>query len=153
MTPAHFQDALPAKMFYDPQRDMWVRLLADGRVEIGATAFGLHLAGAVIAFTPKPIGAKIDLGRGLGTIETGKTVLAVHCPLSICLDEANEAAEENAAILERSPYAAGWMVRGKPRDWAGEQKHLVNAAAYRAHCLSISPDAAITVSIPESESA
>ena len=151
MTPARFQDALPAKLLYDTQRDMWVRPLADGRVEIGATAFGLHLAGDVIAFTPKPIGAEIDLGRGLGTIETGKTVLAVHCPLSLQLDEANEAAEENAALLERAPYGAGWMIRGNPRDWASEQQRLVDAAAYRAHCLSIAPEADISVSVAGSE--
>lgn len=143
MTPRPFRDILPSDLLYDTRRDMWVRRLADGRVEIGATAFGLFLAGEVIAFTPKPKGAEIDLGRGLGTIETGKTVLAVHCPLSLYLDEYNEAAEESPQRLEQAPYQAGWMIRGRPRDWASEREALMDAASYRAHCLSIEPDAEI----------
>ena len=138
-----FRDTLPSELLYDTRRDMWVRPLADGRVEIGATAFGLFLAGEVIAFTPKPKGAEIDLGRGLGTIETGKTVLAVHCPLSLRLDESNEAAEEAPRWLEQAPYTAGWMIRGRPARWSEEQTQLVDAAAYRAHCLSVEPDAEI----------
>lgn len=138
-----FHDRLPTDCHYDLRRDMWVRREADGSVLVGATAFGLFLAGPLLAFTPKPRGAEIERGRGLGTIETGKTVLAVHSPLSLTLLEANEAAEENPALLEGSPYAAGWMIRGRPRDWAGEAADLVDAAAYRAHCLAVQPDARI----------
>lgn len=138
-----FSDRLPGDLLYDPRRDMWVRPVADGRVEIGATAFGLFLAGEVIAFTPKPNGAEIECGRGLGTIETGKTVLAVHCPLTLRLDQSNEAAEEAPALLESDPYGAGWMIRGTPVNWAIEKMQLVGAASYRIHCLSIEPAAKI----------
>jgi len=138
-----FRDTLPTDLLYDRQRNMWVRPGVDGQVEIGATAFGLFLAGEVIAFTPKPKGAEIDLGRGLGTIETGKTVLAVHCPLSLRLDESNDAAEESPALLERDPYRSGWMIRGTPRHWDMERLRLVDATAYRIHCLSIEPTAEI----------
>lgn len=143
MTAGKFSDVLPRDRLYDAQRDMWVKPCADGRVEVGATAFGLYLAGSVIAFTPKPVGAEIDLGRGLGTIETGKTVLAVHCPVSLRLDVANEAAEENPALLERAPYEAGWMIRGTPRHWDNERQGLIDAEAYRAHCLKLEPGAQI----------
>lgn len=143
MTPDKFKDVLPRDRLYDPQRDMWVKLGPDGRVEIGATAFGLYLAGSVIAFTPKPVGAEIDRGRGLGTIETGKTVLAVHSPLSLRLDAVNESAEENPALLDDAPYEAGWMIRGTPRNWQDERPGLIDADAYRAHCLKLEPGAQI----------
>jgi len=138
-----FCDTLPADLLFDRQRDMWVRPGANGQVEIGATAFGLFLAGEVIAFTPKPKGAEIELGRGLATIETGKTVLAVHCPLSLRLDQTNEAAEESPVLLERDPYRSGWMIRGTPHHWATEKLQLVDAVSYRIHCLGIEPDAKI----------
>jgi glycine cleavage system H protein len=148
MARERFSGALPTDRLYDRQYDMWLQEAADGRVTIGATAFGLHLAGEVIAFTPKPRGAQIDAGRGLGTIETGKTVLAVHCPVALLLEAANESAEENPALIERDPYGAGWMVRGLPRAWATDRQRLVDAASYRAHCLRIEPDADITVEAP-----
>jgi len=145
MARKRFIGTLPADRLYDRQYDMWVQEAADGRVVVGATGFGLHLAGEVIAFTSKPRGAHIDTGRGLGTIETGKTVLAVHCPLAFVLEIANDAAEENPSLLDGDPYGAGWMARGLPRDWATDRQRLVDAATYRAHCLAIEPDAEITV--------
>lgn len=143
MARERFVGRLPADRLYDPQHDMWLQEAADGRVVIGATAFGLHLAGEVIAFTPKPVGAQIDAGRGLGTVETGKTVLAVRCPVALLLEAANDAAEENPALLDQDPFGAGWMVRGLPGNWVADRARLVDAAAYRAHCLTIEPDALI----------
>lgn len=131
----------PNDLIYDPRREMWVRRLPDGRVEIGATAYGLSLAGPLLAFTPKPRGAEIECGRGLGTVETGKTVLAVHCPLSLTLVESNEHAEENPALIESSPYGDGWMIRGRPRDFASESAALVDADTYQKHVLAQAPDA------------
>lgn len=145
MARERFSGRLPADRLYDPQYDMWLQEVAGGRILVGATAFGLHLAGEVIAFTSKPVGAQIGVGRGLGTVETGKTVLAVHCPVALGLEAINEAAEEDPALLARDPYGAGWMVRGLPRDWATDRARLVDAVAYRAHCLAIEPDAEITV--------
>lgn len=48
-----FRGTIPADRRYDTRHDMWVRRDGDS-VEIGATAFGIHLAGKVIAFTAKP---------------------------------------------------------------------------------------------------
>jgi len=119
---------------------MWVRT-KDAEVLIGASSFGIFLAGEIIGFTAKPKGAEVALGRGLGTIECAKTVLAVHSPLSFVLLEANEAAEERPAVLNRDPYAAGWMVRGRPVAWEAERGRLIDAAAYRAHILRCEPTA------------
>lgn len=119
---------------------MWVRAGGDD-VLIGATSFGIFRAGELIGFTAKPKGAEVALGRGLGTVECAKTVLAVHAPISFVLLEANEAAEERPAMLNRDPYVAGWMVRGKPTAWDAERGRLVDAAAYRAHVLRVEPTA------------
>jgi glycine cleavage system H protein len=112
-------------------------------VIIGATAFGIFLAGEIISFTAKPKGAEVERGRGLGTVECAKTVLAVHAPLSFVLTEANEVAEERADVLNRDPYLAGWMVRGRPTAWEAECARLVDAVGYRGHIRRIEPDAEI----------
>ncbi|OHC62884.1 MAG: hypothetical protein A2040_01335 [Rhodocyclales bacterium GWA2_65_19] len=135
-----FRGAVPDGLFYDPEYDMWVRT-EGADVLIGASSFGIFRASEIIGFTAKPTGAEVALGRGLGTIECAKTVLAVHAPLSFVLLAANEAAEERPAILNRDPYAAGWMVRGRPTAWAAERSRLVDAASYRAHILRSEPGA------------
>jgi glycine cleavage system H protein len=137
-----FRGAVPDGLLYDPDHDMWVRCEAE-EVVIGATAFGIFLAGEIIAFTAKPKGAEVERGRGLGTVECAKTVLAVHAPLSFVLQEANEAAEERADVLNSDPYGAGWMARGRATAWETERARLVDAVDYRAHIRRIEPEAEI----------
>jgi glycine cleavage system H protein len=142
MSRAPFRGAVPDGLLYDPDHDMWVRREGED-VVIGASAFGIFLAGEIIGFTVKPKGAEVERGRGLGTVECAKTVLAVHAPLSFVLLAANEAAEERPALLNRDPYAAGWMVRGRPTAWEAERAMLVDAPSYRAHIRRIEPEAEI----------
>jgi glycine cleavage system H protein len=134
-----FHGAIPDGLLYDTTHDMWVRREGDD-VLIGATSFGIHMAGAIIAFTAKPKGAEIGRGRGLGTIECSKTVLAVHAPIAFVLAEGNDALEARPVLLNLDAYAA-WMVRGTPTDWLADSALLVDAGAYRAHILRIEPEA------------
>ena len=136
-----FAGSIPDDRLYCPRYDMWVQEVGDGELLIGATAFGIFLAGEIIAFTSKPRGAEVELGRGMGTVECRKTVLAVHVPVSFVLLEGNEAAEEQPKRVNDDPYGAGWMARVRPTRWAEEQSVLVDAAAYRAHVLKIEPEA------------
>lgn len=135
-----FRGRIPDDLLYAPEYDMWVRAAGD-EVLVGASSFGLFLAGGIIGFTAKPKGAEVACGRGLGTVECAKTVLAVHAPISFVLLESNEAAEERPSILNRDPYDAGWMVRGRPTAWEAERGRLVDAASYREHVRRIEPTA------------
>lgn len=136
-----FRGSIPDDRLYCPRYDMWVQVTEAGEVRIGATSFGIFLAGQIIAFTAKPNGAEVELGRGMGTIESSKTVVAVHAPISFILLEGNEAAEEQPKLVHTAPHGAGWMVRVRPSRWAEEQATLVDAAAYRRHILTIEPEA------------
>lgn len=136
-----FSGSIPDDRRYCTRYDMWVQEIGDGEVLIGATSFGIFLAGQLIAFTAKPKGAEVEIGRGMGTVESRKTVVAVHAPISFVLLEGNEAAEEHPSLLNTSPYGEGWMTRAKATRWAEEQAGLVNAGAYRQHVLMLEPEA------------
>jgi glycine cleavage system H protein len=138
-----FCGSIPDDRLYCPQYDMWVQEASGGEVLIGATSFGVFLAGEIIAFTSKPNGAEVHIGRGMGTVECRKTVLAVHAPISFVLLEGNEATEENPQRINDDPCGDGWMARGRPTRWAEEKATLVDAAAYRCHILAIEPEAVI----------
>lgn len=137
-----FRGVVPGGLLYDTDSDMWVRRDGDD-VVVGTTAFGLHRAGRLVAFTAKPRGAEVARGRGLGTVESSKTVLAVHAPVSFVVDAANEAAEERPQLINDDPHGAGWMARGRPLAWAAESAGLVDAAAYAAHVRAADPGAII----------
>jgi len=136
-----FSGFIPDDRLYSPRYDMWVAERDDGEVLIGATSFGIFMAGEIIAFTAKPKGAEIDIGRGMGTVECRKTVLAVHAPISFILLEGNEAAEERPRLVNIAPYGEGWMARAQPTRWAEERPLLIDAAAYRRHVLAVEPEA------------
>ncbi len=137
-----FRGPIPADRLYCPQHDMWVKEDGDGLL-IGATGFGLFLAGEIFAFTAKPNGAEVHQGRGMATIESRKTVLAVHAPVSFVLLAGNEQAEARPALINSDPYGQGWMVRGRPlpQSWPAERLALIDATAYRQHILGIEPEA------------
>lgn len=136
-----FRGSIPDDRLYCPRHDMWVQEAGDGELLIGATSFGLFLAGEILAFTAKPAGAAVEIHRGMGTVESRKTVQAVHAPLSFVLLAGNDAAEEQPRLVNAEPYGAGWMARARPTRWAEEKAGLVEAAAYRRHVLAIEPEA------------
>ncbi|MDP3538512.1 MAG: hypothetical protein Q8S26_07380 [Azonexus sp.] len=136
-----FSGPIPDDRLYCPRYDMWVQEQANGELLIGATSFGIFLAGEIIAFTAKPKGAEVELGRGMGTVECRKTVLAVHAPVSFLLLEGNEAAEERPKLVNSEPYAAGWMARAQATRWDEEKPTLIDADTYRQHILKIEPEA------------
>ena len=136
-----FSGNIPDDRLYCPNHDMWVQETGVDEVLIGATSFGIFLAGEIIAFTSKPKGAEVDIGRGMGTVECRKTVLAVHAPISFVLLEGNDDAEERPKLVNNEPYSAGWMARARPTRWEREKLTLVDAATYRQHILKIEPEA------------
>lgn len=143
MSHTPFAGSIPEDRLYCPRHDMWVQPQSDGGILIGATSFGVFLAGEIIAFTSKPKGAEVAVGRGMGTVECRKTVLAVHAPVSFVLLEGNDAAEERPKLVNGDPYGAGWMARARPTNWLEDRAALVDAEAYCAHVLHVEPEATI----------
>src|SRR5262245_17153038 len=122
---------LPADLLYAPEEDMWVCLAPDGIATIGAT----HLVaehGQFVFFAPRPVGTAIDRTRSLGVMETAKTAIAIHAPLSCRIVEANAAVERDASLITRDPYGAAWLFRVEPTALDAERGGLMDAAQYRA---------------------
>lgn len=122
---------LDRNVLYAPEQDMWVRLEDDGLATIGATHLVAH-HGQFMLFSPRPVGMKIARDRSLGVMETAKTAVAVHAPLSCEIVEVNPAVLADVTVIEREPYAAGWMFRVRPTALEGERAGLLDADAYAA---------------------
>ena len=123
-------DQLADDCLYAPEQDMWVRFAADGHARIGAT----HLVsshGQFMLFTPRPVGSTIARDRSLGVMETGKTAVAIHAPISCRIIEANSAAVDNIHLIITDPYGAGWLFRVEPTALEAERAALMDVAAYR----------------------
>jgi glycine cleavage system H protein len=124
-------DDLATDVLYAPEQDMGVRLEADGTARVGAT----HLVashGQFMLFTPRPVGSEIERDRSLGVMETAKTAVAIHAPISCRILEANASAMDNIHYVITDAYGAGWLFRVQPLALEAERPLLMDADAYRA---------------------
>jgi glycine cleavage system H protein len=122
---------VPADLLYTPEHE-FVRQTADpGVVEIGITDYAQgELGDIVFVDLPKP-GASFARMAAFGTVEAVKAVSELFCPVAGEVLAANPALEGDPGLINRDPYAAGWMIRLRlkdPKELAG----LLDAAAYTA---------------------
>ena len=120
---------IPEDSYYWVEKHAWARPEADGTVTIGITDVAQHLARGILTATPKDVGRAVQKGKGAGTLESGKWVGPVTSPITGEIVEVNEAVKAKPALLNEDPYGAGWFVRVKPADWAGESAVLVTGDA------------------------
>jgi len=120
---------IPEDRYYWVEKHAWARLEADGMVTIGITDVAQHMARGILTATPKDVGRTVQKGKGAGTLESGKWVGPVTSPITGEIVQVNEAVKAKPALLNEDPYCAGWFVRVKPADWAGESASLVQGEA------------------------
>jgi len=116
-------------VLYAAEQDMWVLPEADGTLRVGAT----HLVaahGQFMLFTPRPVGTEVVRDQSLGVMETAKTAVAIHAPVSGRVVESNPAVIDDVSLVERDPYGAGWLFRVQPSSLEAERATLQDAAGY-----------------------
>lgn len=110
---------------------MWVRFEDDGIARIGAVHF-VAQHGRFMLFTPRPLETMVERDRSLGVMETAKTAVAIHAPLSCRIVEANADVERSAELIAADPYGAAWLFRVAPTALDAERGTLMDAETYRA---------------------
>ena len=130
---------LPDDLYYLMDRHVWLRPPSDaegGAVVVGINDVARHLAGTIVAVTPKKAGRAVPKGQSVATIESSKWVGPVPAPVSGEIVEVNESVRKNPRLLNEDPYGAGWLVKLRPSAWDAERAGLVTGQegleAYRA---------------------
>jgi glycine cleavage system H protein len=123
---------IPDDLRYTEQHE-YVRKTQDPNVvQIGITDYAQgELGDVVFVDLPK---AGVSFGRGdvFGTIEAVKAVSDLYAPVSGTVTEANAALEGDPALVNRDPYAGGWMIKLRLKD-AAEANTLLSNAEYKKH--------------------
>lgn len=121
--------AFPADRLFAPEQDMWVRSESDGRVCVGATHW-VAAHGQFMYFAPRPVGTVVERDRSMGVMETAKTLVSIHAPISGRIVEVNEAVVGDVSPIEKDPYGQGWMFRLEPTNFDAERGLLLDSSAY-----------------------
>lgn len=103
-------------------------LLAGDIVTVGLTQFAQEQLGDVVFVELPAVGAVVEAGKACGNIESVKAVSEVFAPVSGEVVEVNGALEAQPELINKDPFAEGWLVRVKVG--AGALDQLMDAAAY-----------------------
>lgn len=120
---------IPEDLSYNVENNVWVRMESDGNITIGMTSYACSLAGAIVSYTPKKTGKSVDQDKSCATVESGKWVGPVKAPVAGEVVAINDAVAAKPGMINDDPYGAGWLIKLKPDDWAGQSGDLVTGAA------------------------
>ncbi len=120
---------LPYELLYHVAFNVWIRKNDDGTLDLGMTDIAQSMAGNIIHCRPKKVGKNVKAGKSVATVESGKWVGPVKTPFSGEIVATNNDVENDATIVNRSPYKQGWIVRIQPNDFDGDSGALVNGEA------------------------
>jgi len=87
-----------------------------GVVTVGITGYATDQLGDVVFVELPAVGRKLEAGKPFGVVEAVKTVSDLYAPVAGEVVEVNAALADDPAVVNREPYAGGWMVRIQPSD-------------------------------------
>jgi glycine cleavage system H protein len=107
----------------------WAR--ADGNeIVVGVTDYAQDQLGDVVYVELPAVGASVASGDPFGSIEAVKAVADLNSPLTGEVVAVNAELADDPALINRSCYGDGWMIRVKPGN-LDELNELMDAVAYR----------------------
>jgi glycine cleavage system H protein len=120
----------PDNLRYTKEHE-WTR--AEGGVAVvGITYHAQHELGDIVYVDLPKVGAQVEQGKSLGSVESVKAVSDIYSPISGEVIEVNETLSQSPEKLNQDPHGAAWLV--KIRMSAPDQtKGLLSAADYQAY--------------------
>jgi glycine cleavage system H protein len=125
---SRFSTQLPLAYRYSPSH-YWLHQIENGLWRIGLTKFATRMLGEMVDYgfeaqADDPVSA----GQILGWIEGFKAIADIFCAAEGQFVEANSALQKDVTLVNKEPYAKGWLyaVRGRP------DRNCVDVHAYQA---------------------
>jgi glycine cleavage system H protein len=99
---------------------------------IGITDHAQEELGDIVYVDVPKVGARVERGKSLGSVESVKAVSDVYSPVGGEVTAVNETLADAPETLNRDPHGAGWLVKVRLSAPA-EILELMTAADYRKY--------------------
>jgi glycine cleavage system H protein len=107
----------------------WIRRSPNGEVEIGVTDHAQGALGDMVFVEVPEVGRSVTAGAACAVIESVKAASDIYSPVSGTVVATNPELAKHPELVNRQPYAAGWLLRvAVDPSAAGEP--LLSAAEY-----------------------
>lgn len=120
----------PEDLRYTKEHE-WVRIAGDVGT-IGITDHAQKELGDIVYVDLPKVGAHIEQGKSLGSVESVKAVSDIYCPVSGEVTEVNESLAQAPEKLNQDPHGAAWLIKLR-LSAPNEAKGLLSAADYQAY--------------------
>jgi glycine cleavage system H protein len=103
-----------------------------GTAAVGITDYAQKELGDVVFVELPKVGAKLNAGQSLGTVESVKAVSEIYAPASGEVTETNAKLADSPELINSDPHGAAWLIKlklSKP----DEVQSLMDAASYQAY--------------------
>jgi glycine cleavage system H protein len=121
---------VPRELRYTKEHE-WIRV-EGGEAVVGVTDYAQGELGDVIFVELPTPGKTVEQMKTFGTIDAVKTVSDLFAPVTGEVTAVNESLKDNPALVNKEPYAGGWMVRIRMKD-VKELDGLLTAEDYEKH--------------------
>lgn len=109
----------------------WV--LVEGDIgTIGITDHAQQELGDIVYVDLPKVGAQVDQGKSLGSVESVKAVSDVYSPVSGEVIEINQTLSETPESLNQDPHGAAWLVKLR-LSAPDEIPNLLSASEYQSY--------------------
>lgn len=122
---------IPEGLRYTEEHEYVRETGVDNEFLVGITDYAQSELGDVVFVELPEQGDAFERMDVFGTIEAVKAVSELYCPVAGEVLQANEALDQDPALVNSDPYGEGWMIRIRARD-PSELDALLTASDYRA---------------------
>lgn len=109
----------------------WSFMEKDGTVKVGIDDFIQRVAGTLTKIKMKESGEAIRKGEKMLSINHDGKQLDIYAPVSGIIKEQNQALNNDSSLINRSPYADGWVYTIIPKNWAREIEFMFFGQDYQ----------------------
>lgn len=120
----------PQDLKYTKEHE-WVRMEGDVGT-VGITDHAQEELGDIVYVELPRLGARVEKGRTLGSVESVKAVSDIYAPVSGEVVEVNEELANTPEKINKDPHGAAWLVKIRLSAPA-ELEGLMTAEAYEAY--------------------
>jgi len=106
----------------------WARQEGD-LVKVGISDYAQDQLGDIVFVELPEVGSSFDKGEEFGTVESVKAVSELYMPVGGEITAVNGDLEGQPELVNKDPYAGGWMIEVRPND-QGEMDSLMDKDAY-----------------------
>jgi len=122
---------VPEGFFYTKEHE-WAKGSGNA-IRVGITDYAAKTLNDVVYITLPKVGDRVAQFKPIGTVESIKAVSEIYSPLSGAVTAVNQALNSHPELVNKSPYAEGWLLEIRPEDFGRESKKLLDAKDYTKH--------------------